>query len=326
MSAAVRRGGIRVRVRVERRIAHVRPSCHALGGRGMLGVQIMDNHTPPGAAAHQAGSGRADSFLRVGLVGFGRTGKAVASVLLEAKDTRLEWVVRRSRRLEHRSVPEFLGIDSEEPGLIYSTEDTPCHELLDAHPVDAIVDFSGEDGLEYYADEARARGAAVVSAISNYSDERIAYLHQLAQATRVIYSPNITLGINFLILASKVLQRMAPFADIVVLEEHFRAKADVSGTARVIARNLGLDPADIKMVRAGGIVGVHEVLFGFPYQTVRLKHESITREAFGNGALFVLRHLPEARTGFYTVQDLMRPYFQLDLPPDAAKPDWLTIA
>jgi len=288
----------------------------------------MRRDVPPGvgAGAPIIGSACPASFLRVGLVGFGRTGKAVASVLLEAKDTRLEWVVRRSRRLEHRSVPEFLGIDSEEPGLIYSTEETPCHQLLDAHPVDAIVDFSGEDGMDYYGRDASARGVAIISAISNYSDERIVSLQELSRTTRVIYSPNITLGINFLILASKVLQRMAPFADVVVLEEHFKAKTDVSGTARVISRNLGLEAADIKMVRAGGIVGVHEILFGFPYQTVRLKHESITREAFGNGALFALRHLPAVPAGFYTMQDIMRPYFQLDLPPETPKPDWLTIS
>ncbi len=30
--------------------------------------------------------------MRVGLMGFGKTGKAIAAVLLRSKDTRLEWV------------------------------------------------------------------------------------------------------------------------------------------------------------------------------------------------------------------------------------------
>ena len=58
--------------------------------------------------------------MKVGLFGFGRAGRAVASVLLQKKETHLSWVVRKSTILQHRSVPEFLGIESEEPGLIFS--------------------------------------------------------------------------------------------------------------------------------------------------------------------------------------------------------------
>jgi 4-hydroxy-tetrahydrodipicolinate reductase len=61
--------------------------------------------------------------MKVGLMGFGKTGRAVASILLESKATNLQWVVRRSNLLEHRSVPEFLGVASDEPGLIYSRDE-----------------------------------------------------------------------------------------------------------------------------------------------------------------------------------------------------------
>lgn len=58
----------------------------------------------------------------VGLFGFGKTGRAVGSVLLASQETRLEWVVRRSHQMEHRSVPELLGVESDEPGTIVSAE------------------------------------------------------------------------------------------------------------------------------------------------------------------------------------------------------------
>ncbi len=57
---------------------------------------------------------------------------------------------------------------------------------------------------------------------------------------------------------------------------------------------------------------MHEILFGFPYQTVRLKHESISREAFGNGILFALDNLPSGQPGLYTMEDLILPYFKLN--------------
>ena len=85
--------------------------------------------------------------MKIGLIGFGKTGKSVASILLENKGFSLEWVLRQSKVLEHRSVPEFLGIESEEPGLIYSSSNTGVEELLEKHPVDVIIDFSSSEGI-----------------------------------------------------------------------------------------------------------------------------------------------------------------------------------
>ena len=247
--------------------------------------------------------------LRVGLMGFGKTGKAVATILLKDPQIRLEWVIRKSHRLEHRSVPEFLGIDSNEPGLIYPSSDFSASELLSKHPVDAIIDFSSEDGVDYYGEEAARRGVAIVTAISAYPNSKIKVLRNLSVHTRVLWSPNITLGINFMILAAKTLKLIAPFTDIEIVEEHFKTKAETSGTAVKIAESLDIDPDNIKSIRAGGIIGVHEILFGFPFQTVRLKHESISREAFGNGAKFAVEELAKRDKGFYTMEQLLGPYF-----------------
>lgn len=262
--------------------------------------------------------------MEIGLMGFGKTGRAVASVLLESKETHLQWVVRKSKSLEHRSVPDFLGVESDEPGLIYSKGEFSAAELIDNHPVDAIIDFSSESGIEYYGEEARKRRISIITAISAYSPEKIEYLKDLSKDTRVVCSPNITIGINFLIIAAKVLKNIAPYTDIEIIEEHFKTKPEVSGTARRIAEGLELPEESIKTIRAGGIIGVHEILFGFPFQTVRLKHESIAREAFGNGVLFIARHIQEKSNGFYTMEDLLLPYFKIDAPVDEStrKPWW----
>lgn len=250
--------------------------------------------------------------MKVGLMGFGKTGKAVASVLLQSSETKLQWAVRRSHSLEHRSVPEFLGIESKEPGLIYSKEEYSAADLLRRMPVDVIIDFSSEDGIDYYGETASEQEIAVVSAISAYQPDKVRTLEQIAQKTKVLWSPNITIGINFLIIAAKILKKIAPYTDIEIIEEHFKTKPEISGTAKKIAQALTLSDQDIKAVRAGGIIGVHEILFGFPYQTVRLRHESISREAFGNGVLFAAQHLQEKPNGLYTMEDLLMPYFQLD--------------
>lgn len=176
---------------------------------------------------------------------------------------------------------------------------------LDAHPVDALVDFSNPESLHLYGEAVRARHLMLVSAISAYSPADLAYAHSLAADTRVLCSPNITVGINFLIMAARLLRQIAPFADVEIVEQHFRDKPEVSGTARKIAQSIHVNEDRITSLRLGGIVGHHEVIFGFPYQTVRLIHNSIERRAFGTGAAFALAELQNCENGFYTFDDLL---------------------
>ncbi|OXB25051.1 dihydrodipicolinate reductase [Flavobacterium tructae] len=247
--------------------------------------------------------------MKIGLIGFGKTGKSVATVLLENNKFCLEWVLRQSTVLEKRSVSEFLGIPSEEQGVIYSSSKTTMEELLDKHPVDVIIDFSSNEGIYSYGEVAAKRKVKIISAISHYKDKELQLLKKLAHKTTVFWSPNITLGVNYLLFAAKFLKKIAPWVDIEVNEEHFKKKEGTSGTAVKIAEALELDKNNINSVRAGGIVGKHEVIFGFPYQTVRLIHESISREAFGNGVVFVAENLKNKPKGLYNFEDILTPYF-----------------
>jgi 4-hydroxy-tetrahydrodipicolinate reductase len=247
--------------------------------------------------------------MKIGLIGFGRAGKAVASVILQNKEFCLEWVLRLSNKLEHRSVPEFLGFESDEPGLIYSIAYITIDDLLDRHPVDFIIDFSSENGIYTYGRAAGERKIKIISAISHYNDSEISLLNELSKITTVFWSPNITLGVNYMLIASKFLKKIAPFADIEVIEEHFKQKAGVSGTALKIAEELDIQRTEINSIRAGGIVGKHEIIFGFPYQTVRFIHESISREAFGNGVIFVAQNLIDKKEGLFNFEELLMPYF-----------------
>ena len=252
--------------------------------------------------------------LRVGLVGFGRTGRDVARSVLADPAVRLDWVVRRSDRLEHQSVPEVLDTDAADVGEIHSSQHVSAADLLAGSPVDVIIDFSSEDGLDYYGRAAAERGIAIVSAVSKYPESQQRRLARCAESTPVLWSPNITLGINFLLLAAQSLQRIAPLADVQITEEHFRGKKEVSGTALRLARALGVPHDGIHVTRAGGIIGVHEVLVGLPTQVVRLRHESISREAFGEGAIFAARELAGREPGLYRMEDLLEPYFTTAVP------------
>jgi 4-hydroxy-tetrahydrodipicolinate reductase len=238
------------------------------------------------------------TMIKVGLMGYGKAGQAVAEVLRADPRYELCWVARHTARAEAETVP---GTNIPVIGL----SNVSLGEWLDAHSVDALVDFSMPDAVFVYGEEVRKRKLMLVSAISAYSEKELDYVRSLGADTRVLCSPNITLGINFLIMAAKLLRSIAPFADVEILEQHFREKPEVSGTARKIAESLDVNNEHITSLRLGGIVGHHEVIFGFPYQTVRLIHNSIERKAFGTGAAFALSELAACSNGFYTFDDLL---------------------
>ncbi|MDR3370644.1 dihydrodipicolinate reductase C-terminal domain-containing protein [Rhodoferax sp.] len=237
-------------------------------------------------------------MIRVGLIGYGKAGQAVAEVLRHDPRFELCWIARRSTRSDEETVPGTAI-------PVISLDKAVHKDWLDVRSVDALVDFSKPEAIHIYGEELRRRRLILVSAISTYTDKELDYARTLGQDTRVMCSPNITLGINFLIMAAKLLRNIAPFADVEILEQHFREKSEVSGTARKIAETLEIDGERITSLRLGGIVGHHEVIFGFPYQTVRLVHESIKREAFGTGAAFALSQLSNLDNGFYTFDDLL---------------------
>lgn len=249
--------------------------------------------------------------MKIGLIGFGKTGKAVASTLLKEANISLEWVYRKSALQENYLVKDFLGENIENNAKIYSQVKTSINELLDLNPVDIIIDFSSEKGIYTYGEEVAKRNIKIISAVSSYNEETLEFIKKLSLETTVFWSPNITIGVNYLLMASKFMKKIAPNIDIEIVEEHFKGKTEVSGTAKILAKNLDVESTEIKSLRAGGIVGKHEIIFGFPFQTVRLIHESISREAFGNGVIFVAQNLINKDKGLYNFEQILEPYFNL---------------
>lgn len=240
--------------------------------------------------------------LRIGMFGFGRTGSVVAQEIISDDMCELVWVLRKSKKNEGEYASRLLGFD-ENSGKIYSIDSIDTDTFYKDNFADVIIDFSVSSAVESYKQAAK-HGTRIVSAISKYEKSQMEQLKLLAKDTAVLYSPNITLGINFLIEISKVLQRIVPNADIEIIEEHFKGKADVSGTALRIAQDLGLDMnKHVNSIRVGGIVGKHEVVFGLPNQTIRIVHESLSRAAFGQGAIYASKWLMGKERGIYTMEE-----------------------
>lgn len=243
-------------------------------------------------------------MLKVGIIGYGKAGKAVANVLAQDERFELCWIARRSNKPTATEIP------------VIRLDKATFPDWLARFPVDAIVDFSDSEAVLEYGDALRKYNLMLVTAISAYPATTLSFIEDLGKDIRVMSSPNITLGINFLMLAARLLRRIAPFADIGIVEQHFRDKGEISGTAKRIAETLNVDEDEITSLRLGGIIGHHEVIFGFPHQTVRLIHDSIRREAFGTGTAFALTLLENRPTGFYSYEELLLDMVRRDLQSD----------
>ncbi|NCB51861.1 MAG: dihydrodipicolinate reductase [Clostridia bacterium] len=242
--------------------------------------------------------------LSVGLFGFGRTGSIVAKEIIKDPDCELRWVIRKTKSPNKLWASRLLGFDHDE-GQIFSFLEAGADGFFSDNKVDVIIDFSASGAVSEYMPAADL-GTRIVSAISNYENSDFEKLENLKSKTAVLYSPNITLGINFLIEASKLLQKIAPEADIEIIEEHFNDKKDISGTAIRIADDLGLDrEKHINSIRVGGIIGKHEVIFGLPNQTIRITHESLSKAAFGQGAIYAAKWIMSKGPGIYTMEEAL---------------------
>ncbi|MBP8182890.1 MAG: dihydrodipicolinate reductase, partial [Rhodoferax sp.] len=149
-------------------------------------------------------------MIRIGLIGYGKAGRAVAQVLQGDPRFELCWVARRTACLNEQSLEQ-----SEIP--LIGLEGIDFSHWLDTHPVDALVDFSVPESLMEYGEQLMTRRMMLVSAISDYTESQLDFARSLGKFTRILCSPNITLGINFLIMAAKLLRNIAPFADVEIL-------------------------------------------------------------------------------------------------------------
>jgi 4-hydroxy-tetrahydrodipicolinate reductase len=89
--------------------------------------------------------------------------------------------------------------------------------------------------------------------------------------------------------------RVFPRAEIVEL--HSDGKRDApSGTSRATADRMGTDPP-IHSVRLPGLVAHQEVVFGGMGETLTIRHDTMSREAFVPGVLLALERVRDLPPG-----------------------------
>ena len=169
------------------------------------------------------------------------------------------------------------------------------HELVDSTgDADVAVDFTRPDAVEANVRAALEDGVPVVVGTTGFDQERVAALareHELP----VFYAPNFALGAVLMMRFAAEAGKVLPHAEIVEL--HHDQKLDApSGTAKATAALLP-EGTPIHSVRLPGLVAHQEVIFGGPGQTLTIRHDTSSREAFVPGVLLALDRIQSLPPG-----------------------------
>ncbi len=163
------------------------------------------------------------------------------------------------------------------------------HELV-AEPADAdvAVDFTRPDAVEKNVRACLGAGVPCIVGTTGFDPERLDTLareHELP----VFYAPNFAIGAVLMLRFAAEAGKLLPHAEIIEL--HHETKLDApSGTAKATAELLP-PGTPIHSVRLPGLVAHQEVIFGGPGQTLTIRHDTTSREAFVPGVLLALEQV-----------------------------------
>jgi len=175
------------------------------------------------------------------------------------------------------------------------------HEVVDGRTAgpegcDAAVDFTQPDAVAANVEACIAAGVPVVIGTTGLD---LAAVDRSARDAGVacFHAPNFAQGAVLMMRFAEEAAKVFPRAEIVEL--HSEAKRDApSGTAKATAARMGTSPA-IHSVRLPGLVAHQEVVFGGTGETLTIRHDTMSREAFVPGvlrALEAVRRLPAGLT------------------------------
>lgn len=194
---------------------------------------------------------------------------------------------------------------------------------------DAVIDFSNAAAVDGLLDWCVEKQVPVVLCSTGLSEEQLEKVKQVSEKVAVLKSANMSLGINTLMdLLQKAVKIFAPAGfDVEIVEKHHNQKLDApSGTAIALADAMNeamdgqyeyvYDRSDrrqkrdakelgISAVRAGSIVGEHEVIFAGTDEVIEFKHTAYSRAVFGKGAIEAAKFLDGKSAGLYNMQDVI---------------------
>ncbi|HKY34551.1 MAG TPA: 4-hydroxy-tetrahydrodipicolinate reductase [Polyangiaceae bacterium] len=251
----------------------------------------------------------------------GRMGLAIARLARAAGDVQIVGGVCADQDPAlGRDIGELAGLGS--LGVV-TTADT-ASGLLGA---DVVIDFSVASAVTGLLALAARQKVAVVSGTTNLDDAAKKALDKAAQSVPVLWSPNMSVGVQVLSeLVEQAVRRLGPGFDVEITEIHHKKKVDApSGTAKRLADAARAARPELREVhgrsgdvgarkddemavyglRGGDVIGDHTVYLFGQGERLELVHRASSRDLFAHGALLAARFLVGKSPQRYTIADVL---------------------
>ncbi len=196
-----------------------------------------------------------------------------------------------------------------------------------AKRADAVLDFTAPAATLAMARAVAEQGGIHIVGTTGFTDEQQKELARYAVKSRIVQSGNFSLGVNVLEqLVEQAARILDDSYDIEIFDLHHKHKKDApSGTALMLgraaagARKVKLEDkratdrngvrkkGDIGFAsaRGGDVVGLHNVTFAGPGETVTLSHQGFSRDIFAAGALHAALWARKQKPGLYSMKDVV---------------------
>ncbi len=176
---------------------------------------------------------------------------------------------------------------------------------------DCLIEFTSPSAtIEHLAFAVKYKKPVVIGTTGLSEEDKIK-IKDAAKAIPIVFSPNMSIGVNLLFkLVKEAAGILSGEYKVKIIEAHHVHKKDApSGTAKKIAEVIkeasGKKVDDIKSIREGEIAGDHRVIFDGPFDTIELLHGAKTRDIFAKGALVAARFIVTQKAGLYDMQDVL---------------------
>jgi 4-hydroxy-tetrahydrodipicolinate reductase len=227
---------------------------------------------------------------------------------------------------------EYKGCPGASGTLTVDGLEVPFTDDLESvvKPGSVLIDFTTLESSLQALEIAERKGAAHVLCTTGFTPEQKARIGAAAQKIPVLFSPNMSIGVNVLFKATEAVARaLGPDFDVEIIEAHHNQKKDSpSGTAlgfaEAVARGHAVKLEDkavygregmvgarprgeigIHAVRGGDIAGDHTVLFAGDGERIEIRHVAHGRQVFAQGALRAALFLQGRKPGLYTMADVL---------------------
>jgi len=176
---------------------------------------------------------------------------------------------------------------------------------------DCLIEFTSPEATMEHLKICKESKKPVVIGTTGLSAEEIAIIGEASKEIPVIFSPNMSIGVNLLFkMVADAAKVLGHGYTVGIVEAHHEHKKDApSGTAKEIARIVkdvkGDADVHIDSVREGEIVGEHTITFESELDMIEITHSAKTRDIFVRGALTAAKFAAGKKSGLYSMKDVL---------------------